>query len=236
MIESVKSTKFVLSNVTMIAGDLIQSEIPVLHLSDHVSTALNFFDDYKLSQIPVLGPKGFLGLIDEDIVLDAPVNFHLEDLKDNLSKERILDEQHLFDALSFFKSGKLSVLPVVDKDDQYLGCIHSKELLQKACEWLKVTEPGGVLHLEVSIVDYSLAQIAQIVEGNGSKILSSLCLPHPTDSKIMEVLIKINHDELSGVIQTFERYEYKIVASFHKNVHQKGLDDRFDSFIRYLNI
>ena len=54
----------------MIAGDLIQSEIPVLHLSDHISTALNFFDDYKLSQIPVLGPKGFLGLINEDIVLD----------------------------------------------------------------------------------------------------------------------------------------------------------------------
>ena len=51
-----------------------------------------------------------------------------------------------------------------------------------------------------------------------------------------EVLIKINHDELSGIMQTFERYEYKIIASFHKNVHQKGLDDRFDSFIRYLNI
>ena len=220
----------------MIAGDLIQSEIPVLHLSDHISTALNFFDDYKLSQIPVLGPKGFLGLINEDIVLDAPVNFHLEDLKNNLTRHYFDQEQHLFDALSFFKSGKLSLLPVVDKEDKYLGCIQSKELLQKACEWLKVAEPGGVLHLEVNIVDYSLAQIAQIVEGNGAKIVSSLCLPHPTESKMMEVLIKINHDELSGVMQTFERYEYKIVASYHKNIHQKGLDDRFDSFIRYLNI
>lgn len=220
----------------MIAGDLIQSEIPVLHLSDHVSTALKLFDDYKLSQIPVLGPNGFLGLINEEIVLDAPVNFHLENLKRNLSKERILEEQHLFDALSFFKSGKLNLLPVVDRKEKYLGCIQSKELLQKVCEWLKVAEPGGVLHLEMNIMDYSLSQIAQIVEGNGAKIVSSLCLSHPTESKMMEVLIKINHDELSGIMQTFERYEYKIIASFHKNVHQKGLDDRFDSFIRYLNI
>ena len=88
----------------------------------------------------------------------------------------------------------------------------------------------------MNIMDYSLAQIAQIVEGNGAKIVSSLCLSHPTESKMMEVLIKINHDELSGIMQTFERYEYKIIASFHKNIHQKGLDDRFDSFIRYLNI
>jgi len=220
----------------MTAGELIQSEIPVLHLSDHVSTALNFFDDYKLSQIPVLGPNGFLGLLDEEVVLDAALNHSLAGLKDRFRNERIFNEQHLFEALSFFENGKLSVLPVVDQEDNYLGCITSKDLLLKTCEWLKVTEPGGLIHLEVNILDYSLAQIAQIVEGNGAKIINALCLPHPTDSKKIEVLIKINLDELSGVIQTFERYEYKIVASFHKNVYQKGLDDRFDSFIRYLNI
>ena len=220
----------------MIAGDFIQSEIPMLHLSDHVSTALNFFDDYKLNQIPVLGPEGFLGLIDEEVVLNAPLNYHLEDLKKHLSKQRITDEQNLFDALSFFRNGKLCILPVVDKNNKYLGCIHERDLLQKVCEWLKVAEPGGILHIEVSMRDYSLAQIAQIVEGNGAKILNSLCLPHSSNTKMIEVLIKINQEELSGIIQTFERYEYQIIASFHKNIYKKGLDDRFDSFIRYLNV
>jgi len=220
----------------MIAVDLIQSEIPMLHLSDHVSTALNFFDDYKLSQIPVFGPEGFLGLIDEEVVLDAPLNYYLEDLKKHLSKQQITDEQNLFDAFGFFRNGKLSVLPVVNKNNKYLGCIHERDLLQKACEWLKVTEPGGILHIEISMLDYSLAQIAQIVEGNGAKILNSICLPHSSNSEMIEVLIKINQEELSGIIQTFERYEYKIIASFHKNIYKEGLDDRFDSFIRYLNI
>ena len=52
----------------------------------------------------------------------------------------------------------------------------------------------------------------------------------------MELLIKINQEELSGIIQTFQRYEYNLIASFHKNIQKQGLNDRLDSFIRYLNI
>ena len=37
----------------MIAVDLIQDNIPLLNLSDDISTAVTF-DDYKLPQIPVL--------------------------------------------------------------------------------------------------------------------------------------------------------------------------------------
>lgn len=220
---------------TMIVGDLIHNETPTLQLLDHVSTALNFFDDYKLTQIPVIGPEGFLGLIEEEVVLNAAVNSHIEDLKKHLIKTHVNDEQGLFDALRFFREGNLCVLPVTDKNNKYVGCIHERDLLQKVCDWLKVGEPGGTLHLEVSIRDYSLAQIAQIVEGNGAKILNSMSIPHPTNSKMIEVLIKINQDELSGIIQTFERYEYQIVGSFHKNIYDKGLEDRFNSFIRYLN-
>jgi len=219
----------------MVVGNLIHSEIPTLQLLDHVSTALNFFDDYKLTQVPVIGPEGYLGLISEDAVLNASVNSHIEDLKKTLIKTQINDEQNLFDALRVFREENLCILPVTDKNNHYLGCVHESDLLQKVCDWLKVSEPGGLLHIEVSMRDYSLAQIAQIVEGNGAKILNALCLPHPTNSKMIEVLIKINQEELSGIIQTFERYEYQIIASFHKNIYDKGLEDRFNSFIRYLN-
>lgn len=221
--------------INMIVRNLIHSEVPTLRLLDHVSTALNFFDDYKLTQIPVIGPEGFLGLIDEEVILNAKVNSHIKDLKKHLKKTRINEDQTLFDALRFFRDGNLCVLPVIDKNNKYIGCVHEKDLLQKVCEWLKVTEPGGILHIEVSMRDYSLAQIAQIVEGNGAKILNTLCLTHPSNSKKIGVLIKINQEELSGIIQTFERYEYQIIASFHKNIHDEGIEDRFNSFIRYLN-
>ena len=220
----------------MIAVDLIQNDIPVLNLSDDISTAVTFFDDYKLHQIPVFGASDFLGLIDEEVVLNAPKKSKLKDLKKHFRKEEILSKKNLFDVLHFFRHGNLSILPVIDKDNKYLGCIHERILLQKVGEILKVENPGGIIHLQVRILDYSLAQIAQIVEGNGARILSAFCLPNSSNSKLMELLIKINQEELSGIIQTFQRYEYKIIASFHKNIHEQGLNDRLDSFIRYLNI
>ena len=220
----------------MIAEDLIQNDIPVLYLSDDISTAVTFFDDYKLHQVPVFENSNFLGLIDDEVVLNASPKSKIKALKKHLRKEEISSEKNLFDVLHFFRHGNLSILPVVEKDNKYLGCIHERVLLQKVCEILKVENPGGIIHLQVRIIDYSLAQIAQIVEGNGARILSSLCLPNSSNSKLMELLIKINQDELSGIIQTFQRYEYKIIASFHKNIQKQGLNDRLDSFIRYLNI
>ena len=220
----------------MIAADLIHDDIPLLNLSDDISKAVTFFDDYKLHQIPVFEASKFLGLIDEEIVLNAPPKSKIKDLKKYFRKEEVLSEKNLFDVLYFFKKGDLSVLPVVDKNNNYLGCIHEKILLLKLCEILKVQTPGGIIHLEINIVDYSLAQIAQIVEGNGARILSLVCLTNSSSSKLMEILIKINQEELSGIIQTFQRYEYKIIASSHKNIHKEGLNDRLESFIRYLNI
>ena len=220
----------------MIAVDLIHDDIPLLYLSDDISTAVTFFDDYKLHQIPVFEASKFLGLIDEEIVLNAPPKSKIKDLKKHFRKEEVLSEKNLFDVLYFFKKGDLCVLPVVDKNNNYLGCIHEKILLLKLCEILKVQTPGGTIHLEINIVDYSLAQIAQIVEGNDARILSLVCLPNSSSSKLMEILIKINQEELSGIIQTFQRYEYKIIASSHKNIHKEGLNDRLESFIRYLNI
>ena len=220
----------------MIAVDLIQDDIPLLNLSDDISKATTFFNHYKLHQIPVFEESKLLGLIDEEVVLNALPKSEIKDLKKHFRKEKVLSEKNLFDVLHFFRQGNLSVLPVVDKDNNYLGCIHERILLQKICEILKVENPGGIIHLQIRIIDYSLAQIAQIVEGNGAKILSLLSLPNSSNTKLMEILIKINQQELSGIIQTFQRYEYKIIASFHKNIHKEGLNDRLESLFRYLNI
>jgi len=219
----------------MITGNFIESDIPALHMKDHVSTALNFFDDFKVVELPVIGPEGLLGLISEDVVLNAPHNFHIEDLQKSFSMLRIHKDQHLFNALRQFQESNLSLLPVVDEDEQFLGCVRAQELLKTCCQWLNVTEPGGLVHLEINSIDYSLAQISQIVESNDAKILSCMVLPH-SNSKMIEVVVKTNKEELSAIIQTFERYQYKIMASYHKDLFKEGLDERFGSFIRYLNI
>ena len=77
----------------MIAVDLIQDDIPLLNVSDDISTAVTLFDDYKLHQIPVFGKSKFLGLIDEEIILNAPPKSKIKDLKKQFWKEEVLNEK-----------------------------------------------------------------------------------------------------------------------------------------------
>ena len=94
---------------------------------------------------------------------------------------------------------------------------------------------GGIIILELNTNDYSLVQIAQIVESNDAKILSSYITSNIDSTKI-ELTIKINTEDLSGILQTFFRYNYNVKASFHLGDYTRDLKNRFEEFIHYLNI
>ncbi len=84
-------------------------------------------------------------------------------------------------------------------------------------------------------VDYSLAEIAQIVESNNAKILSSYITSGP-DSTEMEVTLKINKSNLDAILRTFERYEYNVTASYQKSKYQDDLKNRYDELMNYLKL
>ena len=98
-----------------------------------------------------------------------------------------------------------------------------------------IKENGAILVLEINQVDYSLAQIAQIVESNNARILSSYIMSSP-DSTKLEVTLKINKTELTSIIRTFERYDYVISASFQKSQFYDDIQDRFDSLLNFLKM
>ena len=84
-------------------------------------------------------------------------------------------------------------------------------------------------------VDYSLAQIAQIVESENAKILSSFIMSS-TDSTKIEVTLKIAEVDLSRIIRSFERYDMVVKASFQRSTDQDDMQFRYDALMNYLNI
>ncbi len=96
-------------------------------------------------------------------------------------------------------------------------------------------DPGSLIILELNQIDYSLSQIAQIVEGNGAKVLSLFITPH-RESTQLDVTVKINLESAGPVLQTFDRYGYKVRASFTQGDSQKDLKDRYDALMQYLNV
>jgi len=103
-------------------------------------------------------------------------------------------------------------------------------------ETTALKNPGGIIVLEINNNDYSLAQIAQIVEGNDAKILSTFITSHPNSTKL-ELTLKLNVTDLTSIHQTFNRYNYTILGSYMKHDEEEDLlEDRYNLLIKYLNM
>ncbi|PIZ05339.1 MAG: CBS domain-containing protein, partial [Flavobacteriales bacterium CG_4_10_14_0_8_um_filter_32_5] len=86
----------------------------------------------------------------------------------------------------------------------------------------------------LNINDYSLSEIAKIVESDNAKILASFITSHP-DSTKLEVTLKINKNEITRILSTFERFNYQITASYNETDYQVDLQNKYDEFMRFLN-
>lgn len=221
----------------MLAKDLVSDVVPPLRTSDTGAIALNWMDVFKINHLPIVNNSELLGLIsDADIFdlncADEPVGNHSL----SLNRPYALADQHIYEVLDLFSKLKLSALPVLDSKSEYQGLIIAADLLHQASNLMAVNHPGGILVLELNENDYMLSQIAQIVEGNDAKILS-LYIHSIPDSTRIELTIKVNRTDLSSILQTFNRYNYQIKASYKdKNAADEMFNDRYDLFIKYLSI
>jgi acetoin utilization protein AcuB len=221
----------------MIAKEMISEVIPALKTSDTGITALNWMDVFKVMHLPIVNDKEFLGLISEVDIYD--MNMPEEPLGNHqlsLLRPYVLESQHVYEIMEVASRLKLSLVPVLDSQKNYLGVITIMELLHYFAELSALRTPGAIIAIELNSNDYSMSQISQIVEGNDAKILSSYISSHP-DSTKLELTLKLNVTELTSIIQTFNRYNYTISGSYMKHDDETELlDERFDLLMRYLNI
>lgn len=220
----------------MLAKDLITDEIPPLKTSDTGLMVINWMDEFKVSHLPIVNNHEYLGLISDTDILD--LNITDEEIgkhKLSLIRPFVKGNQHVYEVIKMISNMKLTVLPVLDENENYLGLIPLTGLLQQFSILAATREPGGIIVLEMNELDYSLSQIAQIVEGNDGKILSCYLNSLPESTRI-EVTVKVNKTDISGILQTFNRYNYTVKASFHQSEFSDDMKNRFDSFMNYINI
>ena len=218
----------------MRAEDLITEEIPPLLHSDSGEKALSWMEEFKVSHLPVLKSGNFVGVISESDLLDQTnLEQSLDKLFQHLPRPFALAGDHIYQVLARIAEHKLSLIPILDTKENYLGCVSVHHLLTLVANTGSIKENGGIIVLEMAQTDYSMAQIAQIVESNDARILSSYIMSSP-ESTNLEVTLKINTIELDRIIRTFERYDYVIKASFQKSNADEDLKFRYDALMNYL--
>ena len=221
----------------MIAIELISDIIVPLKTSDSIALAQSLMNEFKVSHVPVVNNQAYLGLLSEtdiDTMVD-PADTPVGNVKLSLNRPLIENSRNIYDVIRMISEQQLTLLPVVDEKENYLGAISLQSLSNGLATFAAIYHPGAVIILEMSQNDYSLSEISQIVESNDTKVLS-LNITSRIDSTTMEVILKLNKQDIGGLLQTFNRYGYVVKASFEEDEDPGDLRERYDSLMNYLNI
>ena len=221
----------------MVTQELINQMIPPLKPSDKAKKALSWMEELRVSQLPVVFQERFLGFISEESILeqndpDQLIEvFELEDVSCTVQ-----GHQHFFDAMKIASDYDSELVTVLDPANNYLGVITIVDTISAVAQTAAVQSPGGILVLSMQQMDYSLAEIARLIESDNAKIIGSSILNDPNDPSKIKLTLKINKVDLTRVIATLERFGYVVVAKFQEEVMISNEKERLDILLKFLDI
>jgi len=216
--------------------DIISDTIPFLSPHDSIDRAQDLMSDFHVSHLPIVDDSKFLGIITEESLLNAPDGMAaISKLQNEFSRLAVHGSTHFLEAVHLAIEYHLSVVAVVDKEDEYLGLITIPDLLKEAGKTLGSGDPGAIIVLELEKISFSFSEISKLVETNDAQI-TQLNTSYDTQSSLLYVTLKINKLEISDIIATFQRYEYKIKYFFGEELYENELRSNYDHLMNYLNI
>jgi acetoin utilization protein AcuB len=216
--------------------EIISTSIPSLHLNDPVSQALNLMADFHVTHLPVVVEDKLAGLVSEDDLLNIEDgNTRLSQLQASFSKTVAHGDSLFFEAVQLVNEFSLSVVPVVTKEGEYAGSIIATDLLKQIGKITGVTDTGGVIVLEMEKVSFAFSELSKLVETNDAQITQLNTYTDPQSGSFY-VVMRINKQEISDIVATFQRYEYQIKYYFGEELYENELRSNYDHLMNYLNI
>ena len=95
---------------------------------------------------------------------------------------------------------------------------------------------NSLVVIEISLVDYTLTEIARIVESNNARIMNVFILP-VADGNTLIISIKLNLLDISPVLMSMERFNYKVLHyEMKEGVVTETHKERLDELLYYLNM
>jgi len=206
-----------------------------LRTSDTGDDALAIMGENFVRHLPIVNNHQLLGLLSEDDIFDNDASEPVGSYRLTLMHARVRKDDHVYEVMRQMAEYQLTVVPVVDLEGNYIGMITLEDVLRFFAESNPFRDPGGIIVLEVARQDYSMAEIARIVESENALILSSFVQAYPESSRI-DVTLKINRQNIWPVLATFERFNYQVKASFGETDYYETLKERYDALMTYLKV
>ena len=219
----------------MVAKELISQTLLPIQTSDSGDEALSMMQVYHVRHLPIVNFEKLLGVISEEDILIHDTKEAIGTYRLSFLRPYCYENEHLFEVMTKMGKMQLTIIPVIDRDENYLGIITMQNLVHYFATHFSFSGPEIILVLEMSRGNYSLAEVARITESEDITILSSFVNNIP-DTSLMYVTLKLNRQDINALKSTFERFGYQISASFSEVEYHDGLKERYDLLMSYLNV
>lgn len=211
--------------------------VPPLKLTDTTAHALVWMDEFRCNQLPVVHNGEFLGLVSEDLILDQEKEVsQINELELSCKHCKVGEDAHFFDIIKLATGNNVELIGVVDQQNKFVGVITIKDTISALAQTFAVQSNGAVLILSMKGIDYSLSEISRLVESEGYKILNSSLQKDPENGEMVKLTIKVDSEEVSRLVATFERFNYKVIARIQEDDSTNTDQERLDILLKYLDM
>ncbi len=212
----------------------ITNDFKAIDSQESIAVVQDFFDDLNFSHFPVVEEEVYIGSIASDDVETFEATTKVSDYRYSLEGFFARSTMIWLDVLEVFAKNNTNLVPVLDEKNKYVGYYEISDIMKFFHETPFLQESGGIIIVKKRTSEYSMGQIAQIVESNNGKLLGVFV--SETDSENSQVTIKISLGVMNEIIQTFRRYDYEIVSEHFEDNYINTLKERSDYLDKYLNI
>ncbi len=213
--------------------DYILNDFSPLTLQSTVKEALQLFKTYPITHIPILENDTYIGCISQsDILTIDNEDTFLKEQQDFLDHFQTKGDNSILEVLKKFADNDTNIIPAII-ENTYIGYFELNDILDIFSQTPFLNSDGFILVIEKNNSDYTMSEIAQIVESNNANLLG--CYVSNKTGDRAELTLKISSQEINEIIQTFRRYNYTIITEHKDDFYLEELKNRSEYLRKFLN-
>ncbi len=214
--------------------EYITNDFKAIDSHDSIAAIQDFFNELHFSHFPIVEEGVYIGSISSEDIETFDSYKKVSDYRFSLEGFFTRTNTIWLDVLEVFAINHTNLVPVLDENNSYVGYYEIEDIMKFFHETPFLKEPGGIIIVKKGVLDYSMSQIAQIIESNNGKLLGLFISEAEVNS--VEVTIKIALGSMNEILQTFRRYNYEIISEHQEDNYINNLKERSDYLDKYLNI
>jgi Mg/Co/Ni transporter MgtE len=212
----------------------ITNDFKAIDSQETIAVVQEFLGELTFSHFPVVEEQVYIGSIASEDIETFDSTKKIIDYSYSLERFFVRTNMVWLDVLEVFAKNHTDLVPVLDEENKYVGYYEISDVMKFFNETPFLQESGRIIVVKKRTLDYSISQIAQIIESNNGKMLGLFV--SEADVENIEVTIKISLGAINEIIQTFRRYDYEIISEHREDNYINTLKERSDYLDKYLNI